>query len=215
MKKIITLLVLFFSITSIAQDHSSAIRLGFFSPQATEGGFILGYEGRYIIDEYIRTGWSVDWFHKKYVDQNYVQDIYNEYGPGINTQLNELRATTNLHELPVLFNATFEHPIQRRLNGYIQGSLGAELLLIYYRNFNNPDNDDLKAALDFSWRIGAGIAFEVGERSDLFAEINYHSSEPSWQYEVYDANSPNQKKIFERKFDMSGIMLRMGLRFYH
>ena len=214
MKKIIVLLILFLSVTSQAQNTSSAIRLGFFSPQATESGFILGYEGRYIIDEYIRTGWSVDWFHKEYVDQNYVQDINNQYGTGINTQLNELRATTNLHEIPVLFNVTFEHPVQHRLNAYLQGSLGAELLLIYYRNFDNPDNDDLKAALDFSWRIGAGIAFEIGERSDLFAELNFHSSEPSWKYEVFDSNT-GQKKTFERKFDMSGLMLRLGIRFYH
>lgn len=214
MKKFILLIFIAASTVSFAQGHSSAIKLGFFSPNATESGFILGYEGRYYVDDFVRTGWSVDWFRKKYVDQNYVNDINNQFGGGISSSLNELRATTNLHEIPVLFNVTFQHSIENRLNIYATGSLGAELLLIYYRDFVNPDSDDLRAAIDFSWRIGAGLAFEIGDRSDLFGEISFHSSEPGWTYEVDDPNI-GQKRTFERKFDMSGLLLRIGVRFYH
>ncbi len=214
MKKLIFSLFIITNAVSFAQGHSSAIKLGVFSPGATESGFILGYEGRYTVDEFVRTGWSVDWFHKKYVDQNYVNDINSQYGGGINSSLNELRATTNLHEIPILFNVTFEHPIEDRISIYAAGSIGAEFLLIFYRNFVQPDKDELRAAIDFSWRLGAGLAFEIGERSDIFAEVAFHSSEPSWTYEVDDP-SIGQKRTFERKFDMSGFLLRIGVRFYH
>ncbi len=214
MKKLFLLICILFTTVISAQTHSSAVKVGFFNPGATENGFVLGYEGRYTIDEFVRTGWSIDWFHKKYVDQNYVNDINSQYNISVNSTLNELRATTNLHDFPILFNATFEHQIENRTNFYATGSLGAEFLLIFYRNFLDPEKDELRAAIDFSWRISAGIAFELGERSDLFGEISYHSSEPSWTYEVDDTNN-GVKKTFERTFDMSGLMFRMGLRFYH
>lgn len=214
MKKLFIALLLLSNGFLFSQDHSSAVKFGFFSPGATESGFIIGYEGRYVIDEFVRTGWSVDWFRKKYVDQNYVNDINSQYGEGISSTLNELRATTNLHEIPILFNITLEKELEDRFKIYGTGSFGAEFLLIFYRNFLNPDNDELRAAVDFSWRLSAGFAYEIGERSDIFAEFSYHSSEPSWTYEVDDPDL-GQKRTFERKFDMSGIIMRLGIRFYH
>ncbi|MCK7520804.1 MAG: hypothetical protein MZV64_25435 [Ignavibacteriales bacterium] len=77
--------------------------MGFFNPTATDGGFIIGYEGGKIIDERLIFGWSVDWFHSNYVDKKLVSEFNQVYPIGIG-EVNELRAKTNLHEFPILLN---------------------------------------------------------------------------------------------------------------
>ncbi len=45
MKKISILFIVLLSSSVFAQFGSSAVKLGFFSPSAAKGGFIIGYEG--------------------------------------------------------------------------------------------------------------------------------------------------------------------------
>lgn len=210
MKKSVIILSLILSSLTFAQLNGASIKLGFFNPSATNGGFIIGYEGGKIIDERLIFGWSIDWFHSSYVDKKLVNDFNQIYGFG---QINELRAKTNLHEFPILLNFRAEFPIAPLTRFYATGGVGLELLLINYRSFQDPDNDDIKAAVDFSWRIGAGVLYRIGSRSEIFGQLDYHSSEPSWEYEVNDTNYG--KRIFERSFDMSGIIARVGLRFFY
>lgn len=211
MKKIIILLSLFICTQSYSQLNSASIKLGLFNPTATDNGFIIGYEGGKIIDERLIFGWSIDWFHASYVDKKLVSEFNQVDEVGIG-ELNELRAKTNLHEFPILLNFRGEFPIAPLTRFYASGGVGVEFLLINYRNFKNPSDDEFKAAFDFSWRLGIGVLYRIGSRSEVLAQIDYHSSEPSWEYEVNDPNFG--KKIFERSFDMSGIMARAGLRFF-
>jgi len=39
-----------------------------------------------------------------------------------------------------------------------------------------------------------------------------HNSAPSWEFEV---DTPAGKRTFERVFDMSGVMARIGVRFFY
>lgn len=210
MKKL--LLILLLSCTALfSQGNASAIKLGLFSPSAAETGFIIGYEwGRYI-DEALNIGWSLDWFNKTYTDKKLVGQ-FNEYY-GINGTINELRAKTTIHDFPLMFNVTGKIPAGPRTQVFITGGIGGELLLINYRHFSNPDETETKGAVDFNWRLGAGMLYELGRRSDVFGEISYHSSQPSWQYEV--EGSDGRKRTFERNYDMSGLMFRVGVRFYY
>lgn len=211
MNKLIIIFLLLFTSISFSQLNSASIKLGYFNPTATNGGFMIGYEGGKIIDERLIFGWSIDWFHSNYVDKRLASEFNQIYPIGIG-ETNELRAKTNLHEFPILLNFRGEFPVAPLTRFYATGGVGLEFLLINYRNFQRPDDDELKAAFDFSWRIGAGILYRIGSRSEVFAQLDYHSSEPSWEYEVKD--NTFGKKIFERSFDMSGVMLRAGLRFF-
>ena len=212
MKKLIFLITIICTTGVFAQWSSASIKLGYFAPQATSGGFIIGYEGEHFFDQRVSFGWSIDWFHKNYVDKSLVSS-FNQYYGGVGGTTNELRATTNLHDLPVMIHISANFPVAPRTKAFITGGMGAEALLINYRNFDNPDQSEFKAAFDFNWRIGAGAFYELGSRSDLLAELDYHSSKPSWQFDVTDPNT-GQKRTFERTFDMSGIMFRVGIRFF-
>lgn len=214
MKRSILLLVMILLTFSIyGQRKSSTIKLGNFSPSATESGFVIGYEGGKYIDRNFDIGWSIDWFHKNYVDQTLVNEFNNYYG-FFESELNEVRAKTNLHSIPVLFNMRAKLPMSPRVAAYITGGVGVEALLIFYRDYRYPDEDEFDGAFDFNWRLGMGLAFQIGRRSDLVAELVYHSSSPSWSYELDDP-LVGRKRVFERVFDMSGLMARVGFKFYY
>ena len=193
------------------QSNIGSVKLGLFNPSATDAGFIIGYEGGWYIDSHFFAGWSVDWFNKNYVDQTLVQQFNNFYG--LNGTLNELRAKTNLHAIPIMGSMTFSWPVGPRTNAFVTGAAGVEALLIFYRNYENPDNDEFHGAFDFAWQLGGGVAYELGRRSDVLFELDYHNSMPSWDYNVSDPQT-GRTKVFERQFDMSGIMMRVGVRFY-
>jgi hypothetical protein len=211
MRKIILLITLLAS-CNFAQWNTGAIKLGFFNPSATDGGFIIGFEGGKHIDKFISWTWSLDWFHQNYVDKKLISEL-DQYYPGAIGELNALRATTNIHDFPVMVGLTARFPMTKRSQFYISGSLGAEMMLINYRNFQNPIDDDFKAAFDFDWRIGVGAAFAISPRSEFFGELTYHESNPSWTYESDGYSYP--KTILERSYDMSGFMARLGIRFFY
>ncbi len=214
MKKLATILILLISTSVVFSQHrSGTIKFGNFSPGATESGFVIGYEGSKYVDKNFDIGWSVDWFHKDYIDQDLVSE-YNEYYGYFESELNEVRAKTNLHSIPVLFNMRAKFPMAPRLTAYINGGIGVEGLLIFYRDYQYPDEDEFDAAFDFNWRLGLGFAFQLGRRSDLITELTYHSSSPSWSYEINDP-IVGRKRNLERVFDMSGLMARIGFKFYY
>jgi len=214
MQKIVITIILIFIYSSIfAQHRSATIKLGSFSPSATESGFVIGYEGGKFIDRNFDIGWSVDWFHKDYVDQALVSE-YNDYYGFFESELNEIRAKTNLHSIPVLFNMRAKFPMGPRVSAYVTGGIGVEGLLIFYRDYQFPDEDEFDAAFDFNWRLGMGVAFQFGRKSDIIAELTYHASEPSWTYEIDDPVVGYKRKL-ERVFDMSGLMARIGFKFYY
>jgi hypothetical protein len=213
MKRGILFLLLLTSVNIFAQRGNAAVKIGTFVPAASDAGLIVGFEGGRSVDPVFSYGWSIDWYHKNYVDKQLVSDFDRYYGVS-GGSLNELRAETNLHDLPVMANMTVKFPVAPFTKVYITGGLGAEVLIINYNNFENPDEDDMHAAFDFNWRLGTGMIYEAGRFTDLLFELTYHSSQPSWEYEVED-HSRSYKRTFERSFDMSGLMARVGVKFYY
>ncbi len=213
MKKTLLFLLLFTGSHLYAQPSLNAVKLGLFIPSAMEQGFIIGYEGGRAFDRNFDIGWSIDWFHKNYVDRGLEQQFNAIYGiPG--GTINELRAKTNVHSFPVMVTATGRFPFGNRSAVFVTGGIGAEALLIFYRNFQNTGESEFTGAFDFNWRIGAGVVFGTGSNTEVFGELTYHHSNPSWEYEVDDSRY-GIKRVFERTFDMSGMMMRVGFRFYH
>lgn len=212
MKRFILFMLIISSGILRAQFDVGAVKLGTFSPSATDAGFIIGYEGGWHIDDNFLFGWSADWFHRNYVDRKLV-DQYNDFFGPIQSDLNELRARTNLHSIPLMISVNANQLIAPRTRAFITGSAGVEVLLIFYRNYQRPQDDEFEGAFDFTWRLGGGISYELGRRSDAFVELTYHSSRPAYEYEVEDAQT-GRIRIFERSFDMSGIMMRVGFRFF-
>lgn len=215
MEKVLAIVILLV-VSSFAQNKTALIKLGYYSPEATNGGLVLGYQGAKAIDENFEYGWSFDWFNKNYVDKKLVKEF--ELAGFPNSELNELRAKTNVHNIPIMLSLTGKYRLDRRFDVYVSGSFGVDVLLIFYRSYQNPEDDDLKIAGDFAYMFSVGGITSIGSRSEFLAELSYFSAEPGWQYEVETVSSitnTKTKKVFERVFDMSGIMARIGFKFYY
>ncbi len=212
MKKLLIVFIFLSSSISFSQWGTSSIKLGYFNPSATDGGFIVGFDAGTFIDKNFSWSFSFDWFNKNYIDKQLVAELNNNYGT--TGTINELRAKTNIHDFPIMFNVIVKFPMNPRSQLYLTGGLGAEMLLINYRNFQNPEQDELEVAFDFNWRMGIGASFAMGPRSEIFTELTYHHSNPGWQYEAEEFGNYTSR-YFERSYDMSGIMARVGFRFYY
>jgi hypothetical protein len=210
MKKILAILILS-NMVLFSQRYTGAVKVGVFNPSASGSGFIIGYEGGKYIDEALDIGWSLDWYNKSFTDENMV-GAYTDFS-GIDGTINELRAKTSVQDFPLMFTLTGKIPTGPRTQIYITGGIGGELMVINYRSYTNPDESETKGAFDFNWRLGIGLNYEIGRRSDVFGELAYHSSSPSWNYDVTDYYG--RTHTFERKYDMSGVMFRVGMRFYY
>lgn len=212
MKKLIIIFVLFLTNLSFSQWGTSSVKFGYFNPAATEGGFVIGFDAGQFVDRNFSWNFSLDWFNRNYIDKKLISDLNNYYGTS--GTINELRAKTNIHDFPLMFNVVVKFPMNPRSQLYFSGGIGAELLLINYRNFQNPEEDEFEAAFDFNWRIGIGAAFSLGTHSEVFTELSYHHSNPGWSYEVEEFGEFTTR-YFERVYDMSGLMARIGFRFYY
>ena len=212
MKKFIIVLFCLLPVLTFSQRHSAAISFGHFNPDATDGGFQLGYKGEKFVDRNLSLGWSVSWFHKNYVDEVLLDQLVNYYGVA-DAELSERRSTTNLHSVPLMASATAYIPIFPIVSLYITGSAGAEALLIFYKNLEDENQNEFKSAWDFSWQLGTGIAYKIGNRSDIYGEISYHNSNPSWTYTITDPETGSTRHL-EQSFDMSGVALKFGFKFF-
>lgn len=212
MKKLLLLIICITASYTFAQRNTASIKLGPFVP-SSGAGFIVGYEGTKLMDPNFSIGWSIDWYHSNYTDKKLVEDYNNIYGIG-RGEINELRAKTNLHDFPLMGTFTGSFLVAPFYRFYITAALGGELLIINYSNFENPDQSETTAAMGFNWRFGVGGIYEMSKRTDVFIELGYHNASPSWDYEVDNPNGLG-KRTYERTFDMSGFMARVGFKFYY
>ena len=215
MKKMILVFLLATLTVSFAQSNAAAIKLGFFSPSAVDGtGFIIGYEGGKHIDEALDVCWSVDWFSKEWEDKDAEGNAENNI-PGLNGDTYKAISNTSINDIPVMFSITAKFPINNKTKWFLTGGLGAEILLASYHSYDetiggveeDKVTDEYEVAVDWNWRAGAGVLYNLGQRSELFGEVTFHYSLPSFSYDVNDIP-------YEREYDMKGILGRVGVRYY-
>lgn len=208
-RNMLMLFLVLISFTMYSQEKGATIKLGYYNPGVSDGGFIIGGQWVKEIDENLGMGISIDWFKKNYIDQKLANEYKNSSTLGSDY---ELKATTNLYSFPAQYFVNVKVLDREKYDVYLTAGLGLDFLFINYKSYQTPIKDEMKAAVDFSWRVGTGIVVPLGSKSDIIGEIAYHSSNPSWNYEVIDGVT---KKTFERSYDMSGLMFRMGIKFYY
>ncbi|MCK5759894.1 MAG: outer membrane beta-barrel protein [Candidatus Delongbacteria bacterium] len=207
MKKITIITILIAIMSMYSQGKIGAIKAGMFFPGACEGGFDLGVEYGLHIDTNLDVAVEMGWFKKDFEDE----DIKDEYEsiPGLTADDLRVLSETTIYDFPVMVMVTAKFPINFNYKWFATGGLGAEML---YASYNTMDDDGkYELAFDFNWRLGGGIIYNLGERSEVLAEVGYHYSKPSYEYEDdYAGNT----YTFKREYDMSGILGRVGVRFF-
>ena len=206
MKKIVFLLLLTTLTYSFSQSNAAAIKIGFFSPSAVDGtGFIIGYEGGKHIDEALDVCWSVDWFSKEWEDKD-AKEVAQQI-PGLEPSEHTKLSETSINDFPVMFSITAKFPINQKTKWFLTGGLGAEILIATYNVYVGEIEEEVEVAVDWNWRAGLGVLYNLGQSSELFGECTFHYSLPSYSYDQNDLE-------IEREYDMKGILGRVGVRYY-
>lgn len=207
MKKIVVLfLILLSSAACLHAENMAAVKLGFQTPQATETGFLIGFETGRRIDEKLDVGFSLDWFQKEFEDKDYRNDLEGSI-EGLDEDVYKKASETTIYSFPIMGNVTFKFPLENKITINAHGGLGAEMLIADYNKYdedNSEIEEETEVAFGFNWRIALGASYELGSNSDIMAELGYHSSTPSF----------DDEDNFTHEYDMSGIIGRVGIRFY-
>ncbi|MFA6653839.1 MAG: hypothetical protein WCS93_05850, partial [Candidatus Delongbacteria bacterium] len=132
--------------------------------------------------------------------------------PGLTAYQVAKLSETIIYDFPLMVSVTAKFPINNKMKWFATGGLGAEML---YASYNSYDSDEIdeksELAFDFNWRLGGGIMYNLGARSEIFGELAYHYSKPSYEYED---EIGGVDYTLEREYDMSGILSRVGVRFF-
>jgi len=190
----------------VAQTNFTEIHGGILMPSHAKDGFIGGITMGRMVDKNIGYGFELNYYYKSYVEETQV--LKQEEG-----QVTPIEVTTLIDNstrlLPVYFRLTYNTAISPKLDLRVVGALGYEFM------WNSEVDhvakvDETRFYSGFGWYIGGGIAFPISEAADLMGEIAYHSSYPSRSDGENTDGLPVRTEI-----DMSGLMLRAGIRIYN
>ncbi len=207
MKKLIVPLCFFLLAGALfSQTNFTEIHGGILMPAHAKDGFVGGIAMGRMVDKNIGYGFELNYYYKSYVEETQV--LKKEEG-----QVTPVQVTTLIDNstrlLPVYFLLTYNTAISPKVDLRVIGALGYEFMW-------NSEVDHM-AKVDatrfysgFGWYVGGGIAFPISEAADLMGEVAYHSSYPSRSEDDTVDGLPVRTEI-----DMSGLMLRAGIRIYN
>ena len=206
--KIIFLSLIILSICTsgaIGQHTMFEIEGGALFPQDTETGTIIGLSVGRMVDENL--GWA---FEAQYFWRTFTKEYTVSESGGATQQatiVTEIENSTKM--LPIMGKIIYLSQIAPSLDIRISGGLGYAFLWNTEANYviGAEDSDSYSG---LAWEIGAGISLPISRAADFFGEINYFYRIPSTDAGTTVDGLPQRTEI-----DMSGLLLRIGVRLYN
>ena len=180
----------------------TSIKLGYFGPKDSKGGFIIGGMIGSAVDEAVDVGVGVDLFrggNKKEVVTG------SEKVAGIEEEASYLDSESSVTLVPVTAEINVKIPATYDLFYTVGGGVGYEFLWTGEREFDSlGKSTESKSRFyhGFHWRINGGILYRLGSRSSLILEAFYDGAELS-----------REKNNIKYTVNPSGFGIRTGVRF--
>ena len=207
MKKIFVSFIIILTCATGAMSQHTMFELegGALFPQDTETGTIIGLTIGRMADENL--GWA---FEAQYFWRTYTKEFTVSETGGVTQQetiVTEIENSTKM--LPVMGKIIYLSQIAPSLDIRISGGIGYAFLWNREANYllGKEENNSYSG---LAWEIGAGISLPISRAADFFGEINYFYSTPSREEDRTIEGLPQRTEI-----DMSGILLRIGIRLYN
>lgn len=183
---------------ALAQQSIYELKGGVLFPQDTETGTIIGLSVGHMADENL--GWA---FETQYFWRTYTQ----EYRTDQQTIVTEIENSTKM--LPLMVKIMYLSQIAPSLDLRVSGGIGYAFL------WNKEANyligvEESKSFSGFAWELGAGVSIPISRAADFFGELNYFYSTPS-----RDAGKTIEGLPQRTEIDMSGLVIRIGVRIYN
>lgn len=200
---VITILIAATSVYS--QNTIFELKGGALFPEGTEMGVTIGLGVGRMLDENIGWSFEADYFWRTYTKETTVK--IDEGTATETTIATEIENSTKM--LPLLGKLIYLTQIAPDLDLRVSGGLGYAFLWNTESNYLiNAEKSNSYSG--FAWEIGAGISIPISRAADFYGELNYFSSKPS-RDEGETANGLPQRT----EIDMSGLMVRVGIRIYN
>jgi hypothetical protein len=198
-KNLVSFIIIIICATGVMGQHTMfEIEGGALFPQDTETGTIIGLSAGRMADE--NFGWA---FEAQYFWRTYTK----EYATQQETIVTEIENSTKM--LPVMGKIIYLSQIAPSLDLRISGGIGYAFLWNREANYL-VGKEESNSFSGFAWEIGAGISLPISRAADFFGEVNYFYSTPSREEDRTIEGLPQRTEI-----DMSGILLRIGVRLYN
>jgi hypothetical protein len=199
--KIAFLLIIFltiFTTSVIGQYTMIEIEGGALMPQDTETGTIIGLSFGRMADENLAWAFEAQYFWRTYTQ---------EYRTDAQIIVTEIENSTKM--LPIMGKISYLSQIAPNLDLRISGGIGYAFLWNTEANYL-VGVEDSKSFSGFAWEIGGGISIPISRAADFFGELNYFYSTPSSEAGKTVEGLPQRTEI-----DMSGLLIRIGIRIYY
>ena len=208
MKNILTILmILIFSAGIFAQGSFTDFKIGLLMPSDAETGFIGGIGFGKMVDEKVGAGLELNYYGKTFTKETKVaEDPATSGTTGSSTYVTEIENSTTL--IPIMFNVVLVTQAGPNFDLRFTGGVGYELLWVNENNYQDG-YEDTRFYSGFAWQVGAGASIPMSRNSDIFAEAMYHGGSPS-KDEGKELGLPVRTEV-----DMSGFMVRLGIRLYN
>jgi hypothetical protein len=207
MKKTIVAFIFLMICTTGAMSQHTIIEIeaGALFPQDTETGTIIGLSAGRMVDENIGWAFEVQYFWRTFTKEYTVSETGGATQQ--ETIVTEIENSTKM--LPVMGKIVYLSQIAPSLDIRITGGIGYAFL------WNTEANyvigvEDSKSFSGFAWQIGGGLSLPVSRAADFFGEFEYFYSKPSRDAGTTQAGLPQRTEI-----DMSGLLIRVGVRLYN
>ena len=207
MKTTIVVFILLISCTTgvVGQHTIFEIEGGALFPQDTETGTIIGLGVGRMADENL--GWA---FEAQYFWRTFTKEYTVSETGGATQQetiVTEIENSTKM--LPVMGKIIYLGQIAPGLDIRISGGIGYAFLWNTEANYlaGVEESDSFSG---FAWQVGAGLSLPISRAADFFGELIYFYSKPSRDAGTTQAGLPQRTEI-----DMSGLLIRVGVRFYN
>ena len=195
------LLIIFltiFTTSAIGQHTMIEFEGGALMPQDTETGTIIGISFGRMADENLAWALEAQYFWRTYTQ---------EYTADAQTIVTEIENSTKM--LPVMVKISYLSQIAPNLDLRISGGIGYAFLWNKDANYV-AGVEKSNSFSGFAWQLGGGVSIPISRAADFFGELMYFHSTPS-----SDAGKTVEGLPQRTEIDMSGLLIRIGIRIYY
>jgi hypothetical protein len=186
-----------------AQQKFTEFHAGALFPNDAKTGFIGGLSFGRMLDENIGWGAELNVYRKTYTKE---EDVAQNAG-----QVNETVVVTEIENattmIPIFFKFAYLTQVGPGFDLRVSVGGGYEFMWNSEANYL-IDKEKSRFYSGWAWYVGGGISLPISRTADFFGELNYHGGFPSRDEKKIDG-LPVRTEV-----DMSGMMIRVGLRLY-
>ena len=200
------IVMLMIAATSAFADKGYTVRASYYDPDNAEPGFSFGASFGGSFNDVVMLGIGTDFYYKNYTRST---EVATGVVNGIPTTISTTQFQYSTLIFPIMAELNVRIPIVWKVAAFGHGGIGFEFMRTKMQDYYDNSIEDKRWYAGFAWIAGAGVAFELGNDTDIYVEGFYKHSEVKRNLDEFSEGMP----VFEQ-VDLSGVGIRLGIALY-